>query len=348
MTGPALDLSVATPIESAQSPRWSGQPAAITVVVSTHGRAALLAGLLDALEAQHVDDAEVIVADNGSADDTWSTLTARCGTTSLRLMALRLPFHNGPAVPRNTCIAMSRAPIVAFTDDDCLPAPGWLAALSAAFDDSIDLVQGRTIPEPGGWAGPWGRSLDVPGPTGLYETANLAARRAAIVAVGGFGSERLLSGRAFGEDVILGAAIARHGGFRFAPAALVHHRVMPGTYRDFIQERLRLAGFPMLLRQVPELRQRAFARIFLSRRTAITDLALAGVAANMVASVLTYSAWAIVPELAVVPWIVALWREARLRPGRNRLVRAVQLLYGDLAGCTALIAGSLQARRLLL
>ncbi|HEX3705563.1 MAG TPA: glycosyltransferase family A protein [Mycobacteriales bacterium] len=350
MTTPIAELVVATPIESAQSREWDGGAApAVTVVVSTHGRAALLTGLLDALEAQRGVNVEMVVADNGSQDETWSVLTARCADTSIRLLALRLPFHDGPAVPRNTCVALSRAPLVAFTDDDCLPTPAWLAELTAAFDADTEIVQGQTVPEPGGWAGPWGRSLTVTGPTGLYETANLGVRRDAFLGVGGFAQERLLSGRAFGEDVVLGAAIARHGGFRFAPDALVHHRVMPGAFRDFVHERQRLAGFPQLLRHVPELRQRAFARVFLSRRTAITDLALASIPANIITNVETsYSGWASLTSLALVPWFVALWREAGARPGRNRLVRAGQLGYADLAGAAGLLIGSMLARRVLL
>jgi glycosyltransferase involved in cell wall biosynthesis len=346
MSSPSL--IVTEPLEVAESTGWRGPAAGVAVVVSSHGRGALLEGLLDALEAQRDVDAEIVVADNGSDDATWSSLIERCGRTPLRLLALRLPFHDGPAVPRNTCIDASRAPLLAFTDDDCLPTPDWLAALVAAFDDGISLVQGRTIPEPGGWAGPWGRSLDVSGPSGLYETANLGARRSAVIAAGGFGAERLLTGRAFGEDVVLGAAIARHGGFRFAADAVVHHRVMPGTYRDFLAERRRLIGFPQLLRQVPELRQRAFGRAFLSPRTAVTDLALAGFATNVIASAVTYSAWPALAWLAVLPWVATLFREAGPRPGRNRAVRAAQLAYADLVGFVALVTGSARARRLLL
>jgi hypothetical protein len=341
-------ITVATPLETAQSASWPGPAATVAVVVSTHSRASLLSGLLEALEAQAGVDGEVVIADNGSTDDTWSVLTDRCSHTPLRLLALRLPFHDGPGVPRNTCVASCRAPVVAFTDDDCLPTPGWLAELLSGFDDDTVIVQGATSPERGGWAGPWGRSLSVPKASGLYETANLAVRRTSFARAGGFGAKRLLSGRAFGEDVVLGAAIAAVGGFRFAPDALVHHRVMPGTYADFLVERRRLHGFPMLLRQVPELRRHAFAGAFLSRRSATTDLALAGIATNIVVSTMTGSGWPGLFELAALPWALAGWREAGARPGRGRLLRAFQLWYADLVGAAALMIGSLRARRLLI
>jgi glycosyltransferase involved in cell wall biosynthesis len=340
-------MQTSTPLETAQSAAWKQRAPAVTVVVSSHSRAALLAGLLDVLEAQDHSDFEVIVADNGSTDDTWAVLTARCARTPLRLRALRLAFHDGPAVPRNTCIAEARASLVAFTDDDCLPSATWLSAITAAFDDATVVVQGRTLPEAGGWAGPWGRSLNVTSASGLYETANLAARREAIDQAGGFGGKRLLSGRAFGEDVVLGAAMARGGGFRFAPDALVHHRVMPGTYADFVRERRRLSGFPQLLRLVPELRERAYLGLFLGRRRAITDLGLAGIVTAIVLLALRHPLGAIA-LVAALPWLRRLWRESAAYPGLPRVLRSIQLMYADLIGFGALVAGSVLARRLLL
>ncbi|HVT20892.1 MAG TPA: glycosyltransferase family A protein [Mycobacteriales bacterium] len=343
------EMRTTPPLEAVASAAWAGPNPLLTVVMSTHGRADLLGGLLDALEAQDHRDFEVIIADNGSRDGTWSMLAERCARTPLRLRALRLSFHDGPAVPRNACIAEARGELIAFTDDDCLPTPSWLSALAAAFDDDKPavIVQGRTSPEPGGWGGPWGRSLDVPAPSGLYETANLAARRAAIVEAGGFPAERLLTGRAFGEDVVLGSMLARSGGFRFAADAVVHHRVMPGTYRDFVRERQRLAGFPVLLRQVPDLRRRVFARVFLSRRTAITDLGLTGCLVGVVLAGLGVLP-GLVALVGALPWLVALNRDARGRTGRNRVVRMAQVGFADLVGAGALAAGSLRARRLLL
>jgi glycosyltransferase involved in cell wall biosynthesis len=340
-------ITVAAPLETSQSAGWVGHPAAIAVVVSTHGRAGYLTGLLDALDAQQGVNAEYVIADNGSQDETWSLLVEWCRRTSLRALAMRLPFHDGPGVPRNTCIDAARAPLIAFTDDDCLPAPGWLQALTSGFDDATAIVQGRTLPVAGEWGGPWGRTLEITRASGLYETANLAARRSAIVAAGGFGVERLLSGRAFGEDVLLGAKIARSGGFRFEADALVHHRVLSGKYADFVRERQRLAGFPLLLREVPELRQRAFCRVFLGRRRALTDLGLAGIVVAIAVSASGEPA-GLVAVVAALPWAGRLWAEAGNHPGAPRLVRVIQLMAADIIGFGALVGGSLRARRLLL
>jgi hypothetical protein len=157
----------------------------------------------------------------------------------------------------------------------------------------------------------------------------------------------LLSGRAFGEDVVLGAAIAAAGGFRFAPDAEMHHRVMPGSYRTFVSERRRLAGFPQLLRLVPQLRSRTYLGVFLGKRRAITDLGIAGFIAAVVLVSLGWWLGA-VALVAMLPWGLRLWREAFGHPGAPRPLRAMQLLVADVVGFAALLAGSIRARRLLL
>lgn len=335
-------MAVADVLESVTSPSWDDGPVPdATVIVSSHNRAQFLDGLVDALAAQQDVNFDAIIVDNGSSDDTWRVLTGLCQSGSMRLRVIRLEMHNSPAVPRNTAVTLARGPIVAFTDDDCLPTPEWLSHLMTGFDDNTLIVQGRTSPVPGEWAGPWSRSLDVMGPTGLYETANLAVRREAVVAAGGFPRERMLSGRPFGEDVVLGAAVARLGGFTFVWEALNHHRVLPGTYKQFVTERLRLEGFPDLLRQVPELRRLRFAGVFLGRRRAITDLGLAA----MVTAAALQSPW---PLLGVLPWGATAWREAHAYPGRPRPVRAIQLGIADAVGFAALVKGSIRSRRVLL
>ena len=40
--------------------------------------------------------------------------------------------HGGPARARNLGARAARGRLLAFTDDDCRPEPGWLAALEAA------------------------------------------------------------------------------------------------------------------------------------------------------------------------------------------------------------------------
>jgi len=96
----------------------------ISVVVCTYRRAEKLTACLDALAGQTIRDrVEVIVVDDGPDDAT----AAVAGRYDVRL--IRHPRNQGLAAARNTGIEAATAPIVAFTDDDCVPAENWLEAL---------------------------------------------------------------------------------------------------------------------------------------------------------------------------------------------------------------------------
>ncbi|MGI8506727.1 MAG: glycosyltransferase family 2 protein, partial [Solirubrobacteraceae bacterium] len=105
----------------------------VSVVVSTYNRPASLARLLDSLRAQTLasDRFEVVVVDNGSGPDTARTLEDELRRGGLVLITARHELTRGPAGGRNAGWRLARAPLVAFTDDDCAPAPGWLACALA-------------------------------------------------------------------------------------------------------------------------------------------------------------------------------------------------------------------------
>src|SRR3954453_23879096 len=115
----------------------------VSVVIATHNRPGGLATLLRALEAQTLDSGrfEVVVVDDGS--DPPVRLP-----DGVRILRHDVPQGPGPA--RNTGGRAAHPPLVAFTDDDCTPAPGWLAALvQAANGDDDVVVQGPLVPPPG-------------------------------------------------------------------------------------------------------------------------------------------------------------------------------------------------------
>lgn len=322
------------------------------MVVSTFDRAGFLPGLLAALEAQRdAPPFEVVVADDGSQDGTWDVLTRRSADTTLPLCAVRLPANRGAGAGRNAAVALARASLIAFTDDDCLPTPGWVAALAGAFTsagtgDRVDIVQGRTEPEPVQPPGTWARSLWVSGPTPWMETCNIAYRRSAFDAVGGFAQDDPLVGRAgrgrgFGEDTWLGHQVLARGGARlFADGAVVHHRWRPATFGDHVAERRLLTLFPALVRRVPALADSCWGGVFLSRRTAAVDLAVLCVAG---AAVARRPLWLV----GVLPWLTTSWHPARARRGSFPL-RLGQAAVADVAGLVALLYGSARHRRLVL
>jgi GT2 family glycosyltransferase len=118
--------------------------------------------------------------------------------------------------------------VVAFTDDDCVPAPEWLeAGLKATAASPGAIVQGRTEPAP--WeldsAGPFSRTIDVPGPDPAFQTCNVFYPREVLERVDGFDTQGF--GRSpGGEDSDLAwRAIESGAATAFAPDALVRHAV---------------------------------------------------------------------------------------------------------------------------
>jgi GT2 family glycosyltransferase len=83
----------------------------------------------------------------------------------------------------------ARTSLVAFTDDDCVAEPEWLAALMAAARAHPDaVVQGRTDPNPAELdrSGPFSRSLRVHRLGPWYQTCNILYPRELLERLGGF------------------------------------------------------------------------------------------------------------------------------------------------------------------
>jgi GT2 family glycosyltransferase len=122
---------------------------AVSVVVPTIGRDALLNRCLDALSRQTLPGAhyEIIVVDDRPSRTTmeivagWSSLLAGKGPAVIYI-ANKGATH-GPAAARNRGWRAARAAIVAFTDDDTLASPGWLAHGLAAFDENVHALCGQ-------------------------------------------------------------------------------------------------------------------------------------------------------------------------------------------------------------
>ena len=118
-----LAAAIARP---ARAPAVRSVPA-ISVVVPTFNRCAILRKTLLALASQTLppEQFEVVVADDGSSDDTLVMLGGFRAPFALRV--LRQP-HGGANAARNLAIGAARGEIVLVTGDDMIPEPGFLEA----------------------------------------------------------------------------------------------------------------------------------------------------------------------------------------------------------------------------
>jgi GT2 family glycosyltransferase len=162
----------------------------VAVVVCTRDRVDHLRSSLAALATVLRPEDDRVVVDSASRDaDGIAAVAAEAG---FRVVRCERP---GLARARNAGIAGTDAPVVAFTDDDCRAAPGWTERLAAAFrtDDAVGFVTGAVAADretklplavgSGGAARRFGRTDD---PLKCGHGANIAFRRAALEAVGGF------------------------------------------------------------------------------------------------------------------------------------------------------------------
>ena len=152
-----------------------------------------------------------------------------------------------PAIARNIGLRAAQGEIVAFTDADCIPAPDWLARLTAPYaDPNVTVVGGAvTFDADNYWTLADNLSTfhefltDTPrGPRLLLASLNFSARREVLLAVGGF-DERYP--RAAGEDADLCHRLRTAGHtLLFEPAAVVHHRPTRRTLHALLRH---AAGF---------------------------------------------------------------------------------------------------------
>ncbi len=210
----------------------SDRPLTFSLIIPTYRRPAQLSACLQALARQDYprDLFEVIVVDDGGEtplDPVVTPFTNKLAVTLIR------QANAGPAVARNTGVARARGQWLAFTDDDCTPAPSWLRALAACFTATpADAVAGRTVnalPD-----NPYATASQLlvsflfayhntdPQQARFATTSNLALPAEPFRALAGFDPTFPVPG---GEDYELCNRWLSHGyRLRYAPEAVVYHR----------------------------------------------------------------------------------------------------------------------------
>ena len=207
---------------SEESPR-------VAVVICTRDRPAMLAAALDAIVGSVRSGDEIVVVDSASrTPETAATARER----GLRVERAELP---GASRARNLGAAASTAPLILFTDDDCLVAPDWVTDMAAAFaaDPEVGFAFGRVVSDRE--AGPAvalfvddeaRRYTGAHDPLTMGHAANLAVRRPLFERISGFDLE-LGAGaryRACEDKDLFWRALSEGATGAYVPEAVVVHR----------------------------------------------------------------------------------------------------------------------------
>jgi glycosyltransferase involved in cell wall biosynthesis len=206
----------------------------ISLVICTRNRASSLRGCLDALAAMDFNPRawELIVVNNGSTDDTDEVLAAFAREVPFRATVIH-EQRPGLSRARNAGVEAARAPIVAFTDDDCYVAPDFLTRIVDVFRASeYGYIGGRvllhdpsdapeTIKEDQHAQEIAPYSCVAPG---FIHGANMAFRREVWEAIGGFDPLFGAGARFVADDVdFLGRASAAGWAGAYRPEPVVRH-----------------------------------------------------------------------------------------------------------------------------
>nr|WP_297382573.1 glycosyltransferase [uncultured Roseateles sp.] len=263
----------------------------LSVVMPTYRRPDLLARCLGALLAQTLpaDRFEVIVVDDGQEDrcrEQVERVAATPGAPAIRY--LRAASGRGPAVARNAGWRAATAPLVAFTDDDTLPDPQWLARGLAAMQAHPDWVAAAgqvRVPSASAGADGIGTATDGDGDgdigrdgaparrdarptdhelmtrgleTSEFVTANAFARREVLARIEGF-DERFL--RAWREDSDLQFRLQAQGPVGRVADALVWHPVRPERWGVSLRQQRNVYFDALLYRKHPGIYRSRIRRV---------------------------------------------------------------------------------------
>ncbi len=207
----------------------------VSVVVPFHNSERFIGACIESLLAQRDVGGpfEIIPVDNGSTDGSAS-IAARFGDVIVLEEAVP-----GAYAARNTGIRNAQAPVIAFTDADCVVAPDWLRSIRDGLQDGATaiLLGHCSYPANASWA------LRL---LGVYENAktdyvinrcpaahhfgytnNMAVRASVFEMVGPF-----LEWQRAADSELLHRLAARHPNLR-----PVYRRSMRVTHMEFLRAR---------------------------------------------------------------------------------------------------------------
>jgi len=214
----------------------------ITIAICTRNRAALLEKTMNSVLAQADGNVEILIVDNGSADDTVK-IAVEFAAADARVKFFREP-QAGLSRARNLALRQATGEWVIFLDDDTEVELGWLAAYENFFSNlpaaRIAVAGSAVNPHyeipPPAWMhskdrfelGP--KAFRLPSDGNLWE-CNCAWHRATALQAGGFDTQLGYQGGVTGyhEGTDLNDRL-RNAGYEiwWLPGAAIRHLVHAG------------------------------------------------------------------------------------------------------------------------
>jgi glycosyltransferase involved in cell wall biosynthesis len=226
----------------------------VSIIIPTFNGASRIGNCLDALVKQTTEQStEILVVNDGSTDNT-ADIVGRYSSVRLINQA-----NGGPASARNRGAKEATGTIILFTDDDCVPTPGWLHSMIGPFDNpEIIGVKGayRTLQ-----TGVMARFVQTEYEDRYRMMADLPFIDFIDTYSAGFRLDHFLQMKGYdtsfpvacAEDIELSYRMSEHGWrMKFVPTAIVYHR-HPDTFWRYMKKKYKFAFWRMLaLRKNPK------------------------------------------------------------------------------------------------
>lgn len=219
----------------------------ISIIVPTFNGASRIGKCLDALLGQTPErDAEILVVNDGSTDDTAEVVKRYPGVHLIQ------QGNAGPAAARNRGAQEAGGEILLFTDDDCVPTPNWLDAMLAPFrDPEVVAAKGVYRTHQRQLAARFVqveyedkyRVMSRFSEIDFVDTYSAAFRRDRFLEMSGYDTSFPV---ACAEDVELSYRMSAHGWkMKFAPAAVVYH-THPDRFWSYLKKKYKFAFWRVL------------------------------------------------------------------------------------------------------
>ncbi|HTB82509.1 MAG TPA: glycosyltransferase family A protein [Candidatus Sulfotelmatobacter sp.] len=224
----------------------------IAIIIPAFNAAAYIAETLDSVLAQTLPPAEIIVVDDGSADNSAEI----AATFSPQVKVLRQK-NSGTAGARQAGAGVTNSELILSVDADDVLLPSALATLAAALraNPAAVLAVGAAEMWTPGAANPTGPDPDVvwPGEKNFWRdlllgnrirtTGCVLMRRSSLVAAGGWDPDRRLLGT---EDWELWLRLVEQGPFARVPETVLKYRLHPGSFMVVQRRKVLVSAFATL------------------------------------------------------------------------------------------------------